>query len=242
MSVDPRSERALIRRGLRQCKMLQDWPPEVVDRLARHSLLKNHPRRTQLAMQDLDRRDVLVTVTGSIEVSGLNASGQKFVLSVLGPGGLVGLVNLLDVQDLAYAYVVREDALIVHVPTALLRTVLDENPLLWRDVALITLQRQMGNIQLMERRALAPIPQLLGQVLVRLVHWSGRPNERQEIELDVSQADLASMVSVSRQTVNRELGKLARAGIVSASYGHLTIHDLDAVMRLAARGPGRSEG
>ena len=53
-----------------------------------------------------------------------------------------------------------------------------------------------------------------------------------EIELKVSQDDLAAMLSVSRQRVNLELRLLVSEGIVSTRYSHITILDQP---RLAAR-------
>ena len=54
--------------------------------------------------------------------------------------------------------------------------------------------------------------------------------------LRISQSDLAAMLSVSRQTINKELRLLEQRGLLQAAYGRLTIVDLAGLLRLADAG------
>jgi DNA-binding GntR family transcriptional regulator len=54
------------------------------------------------------------------------------------------------------------------------------------------------------------------------------------VSLTVSQADLARMVGVSRQTLNVLLGKLAQAGLIEAGFRHIRV--LDAARLAEANG------
>jgi DNA-binding GntR family transcriptional regulator len=56
------------------------------------------------------------------------------------------------------------------------------------------------------------------------------------VVLRISQSDLAAMLSVSRQTVNKELRLLEQRGLLQAAYGRLTIVDLAGLLRLADAG------
>jgi CRP-like cAMP-binding protein len=53
------------------------------------------------------------------------------------------------------------------------------------------------------------------------------------IRLCLSQAVLAALVAASRENVNRALGTLVAAGVVSQRDGHFHVHDLDALRQAA---------
>lgn len=231
--TSPGATLALIHRALRCCALFRDWPDIAMDRIARIGHLERYERRTQVLAQDRQRREVLVVVSGCLEVSGVNATGAKFVLSLQGSGEVVALVRLLKGGPLIYDYHAHEDTVLVHLPSDKLRTVLDDMPLLWKDVALLALERQSDSIVSMQRRALGHQQQGLAATLVKLVGWYGQPIDGgPTISLRLSQSDLASMVSVSRQTMNKKLRLLAQQGVLTADYRHLTILDMLALRRM----------
>jgi len=59
--------------------------------------------------------------------------------------------------------------------------------------------------------------------------------------LRISQSDLAAMLSVSRQTINKELRLLEQRGLLQAAYGRLTLVDLAGLGRAAAAGPAMGQ-
>lgn len=225
---------ALIRRALCNCALFREWPDITVDRIARIAHLERYERRTQVLGQNRQLRELLVVVSGCLEVGGVNATGAKFVLALLGPGEVVALIRLLKVGQLIYDYHAHDDAVLVHLPSDELRTILDDSPLLWKDVALLALERQSDSIVSMQRRALGHFQQSLAETLVKLAGWYGRPIDGgPTLSLYVSQSDLASMLAVSRQTMNKELRLLVQRGLLSVEYGHLTILDLPALRHIA---------
>ena len=223
----------LLLRGLQHCELFRDWEPALLKDLAAAARLKWHPRGGQLTFALPEHAELIIVVSGSIEFSGFNAQGEKFMLTVLGAGGVAGLYTLVgDPRYRNYSYVIREGAYLVHLRSAVLRAALDKNPLHWRAVAAMALARNENNILQMERRALASIPQRIAQAIMRLAQLSGRAGQRGEIKVRISQSDLAAMASVSRQTANQELGVLARRGIIAMRYTEMTILDIKAVRDL----------
>ena len=55
------------------------------------------------------------------------------------------------------------------------------------------------------------------------------------IDLHHSQEDLAAMIGVGRQTINRFLKTLERQGVASVNYTSLTIHDVGALRRIRTK-------
>lgn len=232
---------ALIQKGLRRCSLFAPWPDLVLDRIARIARLAHYPRAAEVMSEDRMRRELKVVVSGCLAVSGVNSGGSKFMLSLIGPGDIVGLVRLLKQRGRLYDYQAHEATVLIHLPSDALEAVLDQTPALWKDVALRTMERQRDSIIAMQRRALGGVPQRLAEVLVQVARLTGqragedkgRTGDAKALRLRLSQSDLAHMVSVSRQTVNKEVGVLVGQGIVQVDYGQLTVLDMPALRRIA---------
>lgn len=224
---------ALIQRGLRRCSLFANWPDLVIDRIARIARLARYERGAEVTPQRRLQRELKLVVTGCLAVISVNASGAKFMLSLIGPGQIVGLVRLLKQGGRLYDYQAHEETVLIHLPCEELEAVIDRTPTLWKDVAFLTMERQRDSIVTMQRSALGGVQQRLAEVLVQAAQLTGERAEGRALRLRLSQSDLAHMVLVSRQTINKELGFLARHGIVQATYGHLTIFDMPALRRIA---------
>lgn len=230
---------ALICKGLRSCSLFAPWPDLVIDRIARIARLARYERGAVVLPEGRDRRELKLVLSGRLAVSDVNAGGSKFMLSLIGPGEIVGLVRLLKQGGRLYDYEAHEDTMVIHLPSEALEAVLDQTPALWKDVALLAMERQRDSIVAMQRGALAGVQQRLAMILVQVAkgesshprRGNARSTEAQVLHL--SQSDLAHMVSVSRQTINKEIGQMARKGIVEASYGQLTVLDMQALRRIA---------
>jgi len=77
---------------------------------------------------------------------------------------------------------------------------------------------------------------LQARVAMRL-HWIANQHctgRQEKIELDIAQSDLALMVGVSRQTINRVLGELEAFGAIKTKYGSITVNSLKKLQDFAA--------
>lgn len=232
---------ALIQQGLRRCALFAAWPELVIARIARIARLAHYPRGAEVMPEDRMRRELKVVVSGYLAVSGVNAGGAKFMLSLVGPGEVVGLVRLLRRDGGVYDYQAHEDTVLIHLASDALMAVIDQTPTLWKDVAFLLMERQRDSLLAMQRRALGGVSQRLAEILLQAARLNGERirdgkssrAESRALRLRLSQSDLAHMVSVSRQTINKELGLLAREGIVQSSYGQLMLLDLPALRKIA---------
>jgi CRP-like cAMP-binding protein len=83
----------------------------------------------------------------------------------------------------------------------------------------------------------------LARALLQLSMTTGVPGvAKTPTELRLSQAELASWIGVSRETVERVLRGWRKRGIVDTGYRYITVLDLDAVMRIAGSRPARQAG
>ncbi|KAF1068138.1 Crp/Fnr family transcriptional regulator [Variovorax sp.] len=197
--------------------------------------LERYGRRTQVLAHDRHRRELLVVVSGCLEISSMSPNGRKYVNALLGPGQVAPLVRLLEEVPLAYDYHAHEDSVIVHLPSDAVLAVLDAEPLLWRDVAKLGLQRQRLSIVLLQNQMLNSIHGRVAAALMNLVHfYSGQGEDGAPPLVRLSQTDLAAMLGLSRQTVNKELGRLVEEGAIDMRYKRIRIIDAERLARIAA--------
>lgn len=201
--------------------------------------MERYSRRTQVLAHDRHRRELLVVVSGCLEISSMSTHGRKYVNALLGPGQVAPLVRLLEDVPLPYDYHAHEDSVIIHLPSDAVIAVLDAEPVLWRDVAKLGLQRQRLSIVLLQNQMLNSIHGRVAATLMSLVHFYGGqgPGTAEDAEgplVRLSQNDLAAMLGLSRQTINKELGRLVEEGAIDMRYKRIRIVDSERLARIAA--------
>jgi len=231
----PRDD-ALMARALRWSELFSHWSDAHSDALLKFARLVRYPRRTQVLARASQRRELLVVVSGCLEISSIGVLGQKYVHNFLGPGHVVPLVRLLEERPLeSYDYHAHEDSVVIHLPCDAVIAVLDSEPTLWRDVAWLSLRRQRLSMAALQIQNLGSIRCRVAATLMNLVETSGL-EQQAGVKLRLSQHHLAAMLSLSRQTINKELGALVDRGVIELSYKHVIVRDQDALRRISAEG------
>ena len=229
---------SLIRRALGLCRMLRGWPGEVLDQLAAVSWVGRYQRHEQIMADDPQRREVLVVASGCIAVDHIDASGQHFLLSMYGPGDITSLIRLLTDAPFHFGFHAREPSTVVHLPCDAMMTVLDAHPILWKDLCLLMLARTHQSILLQQQRSSGQVTQMVADSVVQLARARGQDGAaRARGGVQVSQTELAAMLSVSRQTINKVLQALCQAGLLRVHYGRLEGINLGRLERVARGEP-----
>lgn len=210
------------------CTALHEWPETAIEQLATGSRLMHYAKGDIVMQAGSDRREILVVVSGSVEVGGVDSEGARFVLTIRGAGEIIGIARMLPHRKFVYEYRSNEDAVLVLLPATLLERVLDNHPPLWRTLCMLMLERMYDQIELTKRRAFSQPSFRVADTLLRLSEQHGLHSADDGcLQLRISQTDLAAMLAVSRQTVNKELRLLVQIGALDSGYGALRIRDLN---------------
>ncbi|MFT3818977.1 MAG: Crp/Fnr family transcriptional regulator [Rubrivivax sp.] len=223
---------------LRLCPLFAEWPADRLRELTASMRMQRYRRRALLKALRDGEADVLLIVSGAIDLEVTSAQGGKYTLAVLGPGQIMGLLYLRGEAPQVFTAYAHEDSQIIHIPTATMRQVLDAEPILWRSVAEFALQRFHLNIEFQRDWALGSVRRRVALVLINLAHRYGDIGARghpSDTELRITQADLANMLGVSRQTVAGELKRLKDEGVVGSRAGYrlIILRDMAALLRIA---------
>ena len=230
------SQVQLVERALRWSDLCTGWDDEHIAAVREIARLDTYDRGMQVMPHDPRRRELWMVASGCLEISRVSPSGRRFMIGLAGAGMTVAVVRLLDEEDvLPFDYFAHDDSVVVHLPCQPLRQILDAAPILWRNVAQLMLSRYRDNLIVRSDLALGSLAQRTAAMLVTLARMHRVESEGGVIlKVRVSQGDLASMLGVTRQSMNKELRAFQERGwIESDSYSRITIRRLQALKEYA---------
>ena len=166
-------------------------------------------------------------LAGEVRLVNYPADGVEAVGLLAGPGGWFGEVSTLDGGPRTHDAIAFGPVRMLHVAQAAIDSVASVQPLLYHDLALI-LCAHMRSAQTFIAQSLA---QPISARLARALTAAARSGEGDAVRM--RQEDLAAMIGVSRQTINKELKQLEVLGLITRSYGRIRVRDAS---RLRAAG------
>ncbi len=169
--------------------------------------------------------------SGAIKASSTAADGTESILAVLEPGNWFGEISLLDGGPRVHDATAMAATTVFAVPA-------DAFARFMQDTAFATaLARLMaGRLRtlfgIVEDATLRPTRARLARRLALLARGDATQAAEPRQQLPVSQEELAMMLGLTRQTLSKELGELARAGAVKLGYRSIAIVDAALLDRL----------
>ncbi|GAB2480025.1 Crp/Fnr family transcriptional regulator [Jatrophihabitans fulvus] len=183
--------------------------------------------RGQVLFVEGEPADHLVLIrAGSLKVHLVSAQGSDLLLALLGPGAVLGDVSLIDAGPRSAGATALTDAELLAVPSDAVRAVLRSRPdALWA----VAVSLAAGVRRLTGRAAdlvFLDLPRRLAKLLLD-------SQVAGVVDLPVTQTDLAAMLGVSRQSLNKGLSGFVSRGWVELGEGTVRLLDPDALERLA---------
>jgi CRP-like cAMP-binding protein len=217
-------EEQQISQSLRRIPLFASLDADQVVALARGARRYRYDADETIFYQGDSGAAFYIILSGQVKVSVVSRKGQEAILVVLDAGEAFGEFALLDDQP-------RSATIEATRPTEVLALGKDEfRRLVHRmpDVALalITMltRRLRDTDQLLQDAAFLGVGGRLAKRLLALMEAYGRPTlVGMELQLDLTQRDLAAMIGATRESVNKQLGIFRDRGIVAVDRRRITI-------------------
>jgi CRP-like cAMP-binding protein len=179
---------------------------------------------------------VLLLMEGRVKVTSITADGRELLLSVCGPGELMGELGALAGEgEPCTATVTTLDPLVAQVvPTTDFLDFVERHP----HALLILTRAIIQRLRAADRRRLEfgsyDASGRVARLLVEMAEEHGRPTTSGiEIGIALSQEELAGLITASRESVARSLTTLRRRGLIETGRRSVTVRDMDALRQLA---------
>jgi CRP/FNR family cyclic AMP-dependent transcriptional regulator len=231
MSSSSRSDINAHREAIAAGRWFGGLPAALQDALLEGAVL--HPLDTgQRLFARGDIFDGIYSVVrGALRTVGVNENGKEAMLAILEPCSWFGEIALFDGLARTHDVIADQPSLVLRVPKAVLEAMLAANPGWWYWFGLLQSQKMRFAFMALEEAALLPAPIRVARRLVFMAEGYGEWQDRSRRVLPLPQDQLASMLSLSRQTINQVLRQLEGQGLVKLSYRELEILDLEGLRR-----------
>ena len=169
---------------------------------------------------------------GSVRIGAVSEQGKEALLSLVESPHWFGEICLFDGQPRTHDAFGLGHCVLLHIPQTVLLRLLDEQPAYWRQLALLMSQKLRLTFINLEQLSLMPTAARLAHRLLMIAEGYGEIDPPRRV-LQLPQEQLASMLSLSRQTTNQILNDLQGQGIVNLKYGEIEILDAQRLRMLA---------
>jgi CRP-like cAMP-binding protein len=168
---------------------------------------------------------------GVVHVGAISWAGKELLAHVFYAVTWFGEVALLDDAGRTHEIICATDCHFLHIPAAWVRAACAKYPSLWRELGRLMAGKLRAAYANLEEVCLLPATARLASRLLTLNLRNDSPDASSRVE--VHQESLALMLALSRQTVNRALNDLERAGAISVRYGGVQILSLALLRKFA---------
>jgi CRP-like cAMP-binding protein len=181
-----------------------------------------------------DATSFFLLKAGSVKLTQLSPDGEVVILSLLGPGDVLGGAAALAAGTHPVSAVAVTETVTYEWPDAMMALLMERHGRLAVN-ALRLVATRLYDLQEQHRVLAAKrVERRIARALVRLVrHWGTRTGEAVRVDLPVSADDLAETARTSLSAVSRALSRWESAGIIETGHPRLLIQKPHALASLA---------
>jgi CRP/FNR family cyclic AMP-dependent transcriptional regulator len=221
---------------LAQTRLFRDLPPEESAGIAARTVERTYRKGQLIFGEGDDANSLFVMISGLIKVFVTSEDGDEMGLVTLRPPDVFGEIALIDGQPRSASAEAVEPSRVLELGRSTLMELVSSSPSI-TDSLLVSLGGVLR--RLTEHAADLVFLDLHGRVaklLVGMVDEGDHPGDGVvELDLELTQSDLASMVGGSRQSVNQILGSFARRGYLDMKGRKVVIKNLAGLRRRAGQ-------
>jgi len=179
----------------------------------------------------------LLIVAGLVKVCKRGRDGEELILSLCGPGDLLGEVIAVEGATRSADGVALEDVEAIVVAVAELRALLARHPRLTLALLeVVTRRLRLADERRLEFAAAESLPRVTSRLL-ELAERFGVSGEDDTIavQMPISQEELASWAAASRESTARALRTLRELGLIETHRKRLVVLDAERLRQHASR-------
>jgi CRP-like cAMP-binding protein len=212
------------------------WPPWARELMAQSAYTRQYRRGCKIISAGERTREFLVVLEGVLSMFHHGDDGQHSMLLLSMRGDILALIPVLEGLHFSMDLYAHEHTRILYITQESIWKILDRDARLIASLLDLICQRFM-NLMAQDPRFTRDPGERLNKLLLRLAERCGKETERGlMIDVRLTQDDLAALLSLSRQTINKEIRKLAEAGLIEKSYNTITLTN---IARMRQRSPDR---
>lgn len=222
---------------LSRCRLLADIPKDLLGMLLQAGNRKQMAAKEVVFNRGEAGSRIYFILNGGVKVSTLSHEGQEIIFDVLVTGDFFGEMSLFDDKP-------RTGTVTTLVPTTLFMLgkkefldSLEKCP----TISIRLIRTLVARLRMMdsfiEDVIFLDAAERIAKRVIALARMFGRPGENNEIRIDlkVSQQELANLVGITRESVNKQFREWEKAGVIALDKGCLILAQPQFFETLVAR-------
>jgi len=224
---------ANVEAALRGVGLFADVSEEDLTELAANARVRNFPRR-QIVFSRGDPSDTLIVVlSGRVQIIVRSVDGGELILAVLGEGDVLGEPSLADGGPRSADAQTADDTTLLIIPREAVVSLARHDAAVAMTMLAYVSATLRRLTDLTEDLVFLDLPRRVAKILL------GAPTGADgEVDLAMSQEQLAHRVGGTRQSVNGALRGFERRGWIAMHGRRVTIQQADALARFAGEVSG----
>ena len=236
MNLDQRKEQ------VRGCYLFAGASDHTLAILAQASRQAVNAKGNAIFMAGDEADGVHVVLSGLVRIWIADAEGRELTLALVEPGETFGEIAMLDGLPRSANATALEKTECLITPTSALDAALEADALLARHLIQLLCELLRRNTEAMGAFAFLGLDGRLAQKLHDLaLSHAVIEGQRASFQRRFSQTDIANMLGVTREAVNKRLSALAHDGLITQTDGAITIPDLAGLAARAQSAAGLAE-
>jgi len=206
--------------------------PDRLNELAGKLKPRSYRRGETIFHQDDPAATIHVIKNGQVKINTTSPEGGEIILAILTDGDFFGELSLLDEGPRSANAIAMEATQTLTLQHGDFLEVMSKHPEMVKDAISYLASRLRHADHRMEDAVFLDLPARLAKRLLELAQKRGvRTDDGIEIDLRLTQQDLAAAAGVTRIAVNRQLGKLQDMGLLSIQGQRIIIVRPDELMK-----------
>jgi CRP/FNR family transcriptional regulator, cyclic AMP receptor protein len=210
--------------ALRKVPLFASLAPPAIEEIVR-AARRHHYERDEVVFYQGDPGDTFyVILNGQVKVSVSSSEGQEAILVMLDAGDSFGEFALLDEQPRSATIQASRPTEVLALRKDDFHRLIRHSPEIAIELLKVMTKRLRDTDQLVQDAAFLDVAERLAKKLLALVDQHGRRSARGiELDIQLTQQDLAAMIGATRESVNKQLGAFRDRGILAVDRQRITI-------------------
>jgi len=222
-------------------ELLQHLDSSGLDRIARVAVRRSYCGSATIYSHGDPADAVYGVIAGQVQISSRSSALDEVLLGSYGSGRVFGMISVIDglprcvsarAAPKAEVFAIRRDNF--------LQLLANDSLLALSLLNVFCQHERIATRMITDEYALRSVPARLAHRVLELAGRHGNGQDGAEQAVEITQADLARYVFVSRQVVNQYLGEWQNRGWISTSRCRVTVTDRKALAMVAANGGGHA--
>ena len=201
--------------------------PEIIEVLRSHGTRRTLAKNQLVGSSGEDFENLLIGAEGSISFSIMDRHGNRAVYGYLGPDSTWGLNAALTGKKATFFLEATERSVVTYVSRNTLWSLIDNDPDIRRGIIFTMGEAITRFVALGHSERTLPLRKRLAKFLVESANLNGT--------IELSQAELARNLGVSRYALGMRLQELKRQYLIEIEYRRVRIRDVDGLQSVINR-------